>query len=100
VVATNTWSQPVRGTAQRAGTSGARLRPLALNTVSRLRATLADVGAEIDIVACGGIMEGAHWGAFRAAGARAAMIYSAMVFRGPLAAALILHESEQGGRHA
>jgi hypothetical protein len=30
-----------------------------------------------------------------AAGARAGMIYSALVFRGPLAGALILHEADR-----
>ena len=43
---------------------------------------------------CGGLLDGADWRAFQAAGARAGMIYSALVFRGPLAAALILHEAE------
>ena len=36
--------------------------------------------------------------AFQAAGARAAMIYSALVFRGPLAGALILREARKGRR--
>lgn len=94
VVATNTWSQPVPGTALSAGASGARLRPLALDTVMRLHALIAASGADLDIVACGGILDGADLVAFQAAGAKAAMIYSALVFRGPLAAALILQEAD------
>ena len=43
----------------------------------------------------GGILDGTDLRAFRAAGARAAMLYTAMVLRGPLAAALILREAEE-----
>lgn len=105
VVATNTWGQPAPDQAAatrppaNAGISGAGLRPLAMSTVMRLRAVMTDTHAPIDVVACGGIMSGSHWRAFQAAGARAAMIYSAMVFRGPLAAALILREAQGAGRH-
>jgi dihydroorotate dehydrogenase len=79
-----------------AGLSGAQLRPLALDTVGRLRAILADrpgAAEALDIVAGGGILDGADLRAFRSAGARAAMLYSALVFRGPLAAAHILQEA-------
>jgi dihydroorotate dehydrogenase len=47
-------------------------------------------------VGCGGILNGDDLRAFQTAGARAGMIYSALVFRGPLAGALILHESGAG----
>ncbi len=100
VVATNTWAQPVPDGEGSAGVSGARLRPLALDTVSRLNAAMRESDVPLDIVASGGILDGSDWSAFEAAGARAAMVYSALVFRGPLAAALILREAEQGGRDA
>lgn len=100
IVATNTWSQPVPGTALSAGASGARLRPLALDTVTRLQALVSATRADLDIVASGGILDGADLMAFQSAGARAAMIYSALVFRGPLAAALILQEAEHEVAHA
>jgi dihydroorotate dehydrogenase len=94
VVATNTVARPVPGDGTlRAGLSGAELRPLALDTVARLAGIVARRGAPIDIIGCGGILDGADLRAFQAAGARAAMIYSALVFRGPLAGALILHEA-------
>ena len=48
------------------------------------------------IVASGGILRGSDLLAFQAAGAQAAMLYSALVFRGPLAGALILREAERG----
>jgi dihydroorotate dehydrogenase len=100
VIATNTWAQPLPEGEGSAGVSGTRLRPLALDTVRRLGALVAGAGGGLDIVGGGGILEGRDLLAFRAAGARAAMLYSALVFRGPLAGALILREAEAGGRHA
>jgi dihydroorotate dehydrogenase len=98
VVAGNTWAQPVPDGGGFAGVSGARLRPLALHTVSRLCALAAAHDVKLDIIAAGGILEGRDLLAFEAAGASAAMVYSALVFRGPLAAALILREAEKGRR--
>jgi dihydroorotate dehydrogenase len=96
VVATNTVARPVPGdSAISAGLSGAELRPLALATVRRLADVISRRGASIDIVGCGGILDGADLRAFQAAGARAGMIYSALVLRGPLAGALILHEADR-----
>ncbi len=103
IVATNTVARPAPagaggGSDLTAGLSGALLRPLALDTVRRLAAILAQhpgAAERLDIVACGGILDGADWQAFRAAGARAAMLYSALVFRGPLAAAHILAEADR-----
>lgn len=96
VVATNTVARPVPGQAAvSAGVSGADLRPLALDTVARLARIIARRGAALDIVGCGGILSGADLDAFRDAGARAGMIYSALVFRGPLAGALILREAKR-----
>jgi len=95
VVATNTVARPLPGNATvTAGLSGADLRSMALDTVTRLAGIFARRGAMIDIVGCGGILTGDDLRAFQAAGARAGMLYSALVFRGPLAAALILHEAE------
>lgn len=99
VVATNTWAQPLPHGGDSGGVSGARLRPRALDTVARLDAAIRGRSAPLDIVACGGILEGSDLLAAQAAGARAAMIYSALVFRGPLAGALILREAARG-RHA
>ena len=96
VVATNTVSRPVPGNpALSAGLSGAALRPLSIDTAARLAGIIARCGATIDVVGCGGILDCADLRAFQAVGARAGMIYSALVFRGPLAGALILHEAER-----
>jgi dihydroorotate dehydrogenase len=95
IVAANTVARPVPGdSGPSAGLSGAGLRPLALATVRRLADVSSRRAASIDIVGCGGILEGSDLRAFMAAGARAGMIYSALVFRGPLAGALILHEAD------
>lgn len=98
LVATNTWARPAPTDGGSAGLSGAGLRPLALDTVRRLSTIVTETGAGLDIVACGGILSGRDLLAFQAAGARAAMIYSALVFRGPLAGALILREARKGRR--
>jgi dihydroorotate dehydrogenase len=100
VVATNTWGQPLPEGDGEAGVSGRRLRPRALDTVLRLAEHIELAGVELDIVACGGVLDGRDLLAFQAAGARAAMLYSALVFRGPLAGALILREAERGSTRA
>jgi len=100
VVATNTLARPVNGGALTAGLSGVPLRASALRTVTQVGAAIsASGGKELDVVACGGIMRGADLAAFQAAGASAGMLYSALVFRGPLAAALILREARRGSAH-
>ena len=100
VVATNTLAQPTPDGSGSAGVSGSRLRPSALAAVARLNRTIDVSGLSLDIVGGGGILDGTDLRAFRAAGARAAMLYTALVLRGPLAAALILRESEEGERDA
>jgi len=100
VVATNTLAQPVPTGRGSAGISGSRLRPHALDVVARLNRTIDESGLPLDIVGGGGILDGTDLRAFREAGARAAMLYTALVLRGPLAAALILREAEQGEPHA
>jgi dihydroorotate dehydrogenase len=100
VVAANTLAQPAPGGGITAGASGARLREAALDTVVRLAALSSAARADLDIVGGGGVLDGADLLAFQAAGAKAAMVYSALVFRGPLAAALILDEAARGGPDA
>ena len=64
--------------------------------VARLAGIIARRGAALDIVGCGGILDGcrpARLPGRRRAGRRC--IYSALVFRGPLAGALILREAKR-----
>ena len=90
VVATNTLPKPAPdGSGAEAGLGGGGLRPHALGAIRELSRAVAAGGHELDIVACGGIMTRRHLEAARSAGASAAMVYSALVFRGPLAPALI-----------
>lgn len=96
VVATNTLARPAPDGSGDAGVSGSRLRAPALDTVARLKRAIDVSGGMLDIVAGGGILTGGDWLAFRAAGAVAAMLYTALVLRGPLAGALILREAEAG----
>ncbi|CAN5447835.1 quinone-dependent dihydroorotate dehydrogenase [soil metagenome] len=93
VVATNTLARPVPDGSTTAGLGGAALRPMALDAVAHLGAAIRRRGASLDVIASGGILSGADLVTFRSAGASAAMIYSALIFRGPLAAALILREA-------
>ena len=58
-----------------------------------LQEGLERTAGAVDLVACGGILDGASW---RACAARAAQYWSALVWRGPLAAALILREGQHG----
>jgi dihydroorotate dehydrogenase len=100
VVATNTLARPAPGGGESAGVSGAPLREHALRTVGALRGAIEAAGSGLDVIACGGILRGADLMSFQAAGARAAMLYSALVFRGPLAPALILREAAAGAVRA
>jgi dihydroorotate dehydrogenase len=96
VVATNTLAGPAPTSSLTAGLGGAPLRPLALEAVGHLAAAIARRGSTLDVVGSGGVLEGRDLTAFLDAGAKAAMLYSALVFRGPLAPALILREAARG----
>lgn len=99
VIATNTLARPAPHRRVPAGVSGAGLRAQALEAVGQLSAAIGAGGWNVDVIACGGIARGADLVAAMRAGARAAMVYSALVFRGPLAPALILREAEEAGWH-
>lgn len=93
VVATNTLPAPSpEDPGQIAGLGGGDLFDSTLAAVHALRDEIARSNAAIDIVACGGILDGASFQAYRDLGVKAGQYWSALVYRGPLAAALI--ESE------
>jgi dihydroorotate dehydrogenase len=96
VVATNTLASQAPTGSLSAGLGGAPLRPHALSAVRYLAEAIARRGSSLDVVGSGGVLEGRDLAAFLDAGAKAAMLYSALVFRGPLAPALILRESARG----
>ncbi|HEX4895306.1 MAG TPA: quinone-dependent dihydroorotate dehydrogenase [Solimonas sp.] len=62
------------------GLSGAPLRPLAEDTLRRLRAR---VGADYPLIGVGGILSGADAAQRRAAGADLVQVYSGFIYRGP-----------------
>ncbi len=91
VIATNTLGQPAPdGTT--AGVSGGRLFPSALEAVRTLHQAKKALNAPVDIVACGGVLSGAHAAQMLEAGALAIQYWSALIYRGPLAAAVLQDE--------
>ena len=94
VIATNTLGAPAPdGTT--AGIGGGRLHRMH-STLSRCSAEESRAqGYALDIIACGGVEDRQTYQAFAQRGVRAMQYWSALVYRGPLAAALI----EQEARH-
>lgn len=92
IVATNTLAQPAPDVpGVQVGLGGADLYDHAHAAQSLLRQELDGLAGAVDLIACGGILDGAGW---RACEAVAAQYWSALVWRGPLAAALILREGQ------
>ncbi|KAK3606820.1 hypothetical protein CHS0354_018414 [Potamilus streckersoni] len=93
VVATNTLPRPVISQpGVQAGLSGGGLHAEALRAVQILASARHGLPNAPDIIAGGGIMDGQTCAAFRTAGASAFQYWSALIYRGPLAPALIARE--------
>ncbi len=93
VVATNTLAQPSPGAATlTAGLGGGRLHAAALRAVDALTAANAMRGYALDIIGCGGVLDGDSLHAYRQRGVKAAQYWSALVYRGPFAAAILEEE--------
>ncbi len=93
VIATNTVARPSPDDdGISAGVGGGELFPDALDAVLQLIAERRRGGYDVDVIACGGILDGASFDEYRALGVKAGQYWSALVYRGPLAAAII--ESE------
>ncbi len=97
VIATNTLAMPSpEDAALAAGVGGGLLHAHAVAAAEALRAAAEmlraaqDGAGTVDVIGCGGVTDGAT---FRAFGAPAAQYWSALVYRGPFAAALIQAES-------
>lgn len=97
VVATNTlpWPAPDNPTLT-AGVGGGRLHRRALEVVALLQAERTAQGYPVEVIACGGIQDGATFRAFARLGVVAMQYWTALVYRGPLAAALIAWEGAWG----
>ncbi len=93
VVATNTLGAPAPDKTS-AGLGGGRLHENALGVIALLSSEKARQGYDIDLIACGGVQNRQTYQAFAQHGVRAMQYWSALVYRGPLAAALIEQESQ------
>ncbi|MEM9950968.1 MAG: hypothetical protein AAF846_05175 [Chloroflexota bacterium] len=93
VVATNTLAKPTPIDPNlQAGVGGGVLHPHALDTASLLQSEKQRCGYNVDIIGCGGVMDGESYLAYKVRGIPVVQYWSALVFRGPLAASII--ESE------
>jgi dihydroorotate dehydrogenase len=90
IIATNTLGMPTPDGTAIAGVGGGRVRQPARAALEALAGTSEGM---IDLIACGGILNGRDFRSACAAGAKAGMIYSALVFRGLLAGGVILREA-------
>ena len=96
VIATNTLARPSpAGQRVMAGVGGGGLHGQSLEAVKRLLEEKRRHNYTVDVVACGGILDGESWRAYRDLGIQAGQYWSAVVYRGPLAAAIIANEVAQ-----
>jgi dihydroorotate dehydrogenase len=96
IIATNTLAQAVEGHLT-AGVGGGRLHSHALDAVRHLAAARERLGAQVCIIGCGGVLDSVSARAMLAAGADALQYWSALVYRGPLAAAVMEMEMQDVG---
>lgn len=75
-----------------AGVGGGTLHPYALSAARILSDEKRQHGYNIDIIGCGGIIDPATYNAFAQLDIIAVQYWSALIYRGPLAAALILND--------
>ncbi len=93
VIATNTLAQPSpEDDSIQAGVGGGELHPESLEAVRQLLAEKSRKHYSVDVIACGGILDGASFRQYQSLGVKAGQYWSALVYRGPFAAAII--ESE------
>jgi dihydroorotate dehydrogenase len=93
VIATNTLGQPAPGADHLlAGMGGGQLHKYAVAATIQLTQARDQHDCPVDVIGCGGVSSRAAYEDFQRAGALAAQYWSALIYHGPLAAALILHE--------
>ncbi len=92
VIATNTQARLAPDGQHMAGVGGGRLHSYAVEAASYL-ALLRDVHRyPVDVIGCGGILDRATYHDFQRAGVQAGQYWSALIYSGPLAPALILRD--------
>ncbi len=93
VVATNTLPLPAPDDpAVMAGVGGGRLHARAVEVAALLMAERAAHGYPVDVIGCGGVQDGVTLRAFAGLGIAAMQYWTALVYRGPLASALLAYE--------
>jgi len=94
VIATNTLGAPAPNTPHlQAGIGGGNLFNASLTTVKHLKDSIAQQNAPLDVIASGGILDGTSYAQYCALDVRAVQYWSALIYRGWLAAPLIESES-------
>lgn len=90
VIATNTLGQAAPNDPNlQAGIGGGKLHSHALKTAKLLYQEAIKNDYAIDVIGCGGIIDGERYLDYKAHGIRVVQYWSALVYRGPLAAAII-----------
>lgn len=93
VIATNTLPLPAPdGSGLAAGAAGGRLHGAAVAAAAALLHAKAEHGYPVDVIGCGGIEDAATLHDFACLGVHAFQYWTALIYRGPLAAALIMNE--------
>ncbi len=95
VIATNTLAA-LAPDGTTAGMGGGYLHSHAVRAAALLSEEIARQGYALDVIGCGGVQDGQTYRAFAQHGVKAMQYWSALVYRGPLAAALIEQESVHG----
>ncbi|MCZ7547213.1 MAG: hypothetical protein M5R40_28500 [Anaerolineae bacterium] len=99
IIATNTLPAPAPGApALTAGVSGGRLHAQAVEAAALLVQEKARQGYPVDVIGCGGVMDAPTYHNFARLGVRAVQYWTALIYRGPLVAALIAAEHGQMAR--
>jgi dihydroorotate dehydrogenase len=94
VVATNTLPMPAPDdTNTMAGMGGGRLHEKAVKAAVILVQEKVAQGYQVDVVGCGGVQDGTTYQNFICQGIQVVQYWTALVYRGPLAAALIADET-------
>lgn len=93
IIATNTLAKPSPDDRKiMAGVGGGKLFEESIMAVAHLRLEKIRMNYDIDIIGCGGIINGLTYRDYQTLGIEVAQYWSAIVYRGPFAAAII--ESE------
>jgi dihydroorotate dehydrogenase len=101
VIATNTLPRPTPDQPQvSAGVGGGLLREKAVAAARCLSQEKLKHGYAVDVIGCGGVMDANSYQDYRRCGVQVVQYWSALVYRGPLVAALIADELRHGAEVA